>query len=315
VLIGIVSAATWTLSVLPIPIAYFIGDLLAVPWALMWLVRDRACQDSRSYWRNRAIVCRPGSPLPELPRFHLWRWSRYMAWLLIDFCRIRAITKDNVHRFVDVESFEPAAKILAEQKGAIAATAHFGTWDLGGHVSALLGFPLVSVYQPSVIPAFERALVRLRGMDGRMIVAKTGMLRTAKRALQERQAVAILCDGAAKEGRVFPPFLGVAASTITTPALLHLMTGAPIVVATFERTGRSRFALTIRDVIRHEKSGDRDADVLAITTRINAALTQAIVEHPEQWFWQSRRFRHRPPGETFGPDGLPPLCTDAGRSA
>ena len=40
---------------------------------------------------------------------------------------------------------------------------------------------------------------------------------------------------------------------------------------------------------------------------INVRLTQAVAEAPEQWFWQSRRFRHRPPGETPGPDGLPPL--------
>ena len=50
------------------------------------------------------------------------------------------------------------------------------------------------------------------------------------------------------------------------------------------------------------------AYLLAITTRINRALGRGIAEAPEQWFWQSRRFRHRPPGEVPGPDGLPPLA-------
>jgi acyl-CoA thioesterase-1 len=63
--------------------------------------------------------------------------------------------------------------------------------------------------------------------------------------------------------------------------------------------------------------GFRDADLLAITARVNRALSLGIAEAPEQWFWQSRRFRHRPPGETPGPDGLPPLVapvSDARRS-
>jgi lauroyl/myristoyl acyltransferase len=69
-----------------------------------------------------------------------------------------------------------------------------------------------------------------------------------------------------------------------------------------------RYRLRIYDVIDVEPTGDRDRDLVAITTRINDGLTQAVVEAPEQWFWQGRRFRHRPPGEVPGPDGLPPLA-------
>jgi lauroyl/myristoyl acyltransferase len=68
-----------------------------------------------------------------------------------------------------------------------------------------------------------------------------------------------------------------------------------------------RYNLRVYDVIEGAGTGDRDADMLAITARVNRGLTQAVAEAPEQWFWQSRRFRHRPPGETPGPDGLPPL--------
>ena len=34
-----------------------------------------------------------------------------------------------------------------------------------------------------------------------------------------------------------------------------------------------------------------------------------IVEAPEQWFWHSRRYRHRPTGEPQGADGLPPVVS------
>jgi lauroyl/myristoyl acyltransferase len=69
-----------------------------------------------------------------------------------------------------------------------------------------------------------------------------------------------------------------------------------------------RFRLRVYDVIRVTPSDDRDADLRAIMTRVNDGLSRAIAEAPEQWFWQSRRFRHRPSGETPGPGGLPPLA-------
>ena len=91
------------------------------------------------------------------------------------------------------------------------------------------------------------------------------------------------------------------------------MAEPPIVVITAHRTGRFRFAMKVWDVIRPEevRTDDRDADVKKILTRINAGLSKAVAQHPEQWFWQGRRFKHRPKDEHAGPDGLPPLAAEA----
>jgi hypothetical protein len=53
----------------------------------------------------------------------------------------------------------------------------------------------------------------------------------------------------------------------------------------------------ILDVIRHPPSGDQNADLMAITTRINASMEAAISRFPEQWLWSHRRWRRRPEGE------------------
>jgi lauroyl/myristoyl acyltransferase len=64
--------------------------------------------------------------------------------------------------------------------------------------------------------------------------------------------------------------------------------------------------MRVWDVIPAESAGDREADVQRILARVNLALGKSVAEHQEQWFWQGRRFKHRPPGEKVGPDGLPP---------
>ena len=100
------------------------------------------------------------------------------------------------------------------------------------------------------------------------------------------------------------------ASTVTSPAELHLATRSPIVVATTNRCADGiRHVLRVWDVIEFTPTEDHDADVRAIITRINAAVERAVREYPEQWLWIHQRWKTRPPGEMPGADGLPPRCS------
>jgi len=297
-------------------LAYAFGDLLAVPWYVYWRLHDPAGRRSKGYWRNVRIGFRPGSPLgPTRPPRHLWRWSRHVCWLVIDFCRLRRITAANVHTHCDLADYEPLRAVLAEGRGLVFATGHVGVWDVGGYAAGLVGLPFTSVFRPSPLPALNRLIARLRTSTGQTVVARKNVMWTLKKVLLAREAIGILCDSGGKHSSVVAPFLGTPARTVATPAVLHLTTGAPIVVVGVLRTGRMRFKVRVYDLIRDADTGDRAADLVAITTRINAGLSRAIVEAPEQWFWQSRRFRHRPPGEVALPDGLPPLAGTAPAAA
>ena len=303
-------------GVLPNRLAYALGDLLAVPWFLYWSLRDRGGRRSSGYWRNVRIAFRAGAPLgPTRPRRHLWRWSRHIAWLAIDFCRMGRITRANAHAHCDLTEYPRLEALYREGKGLIFATGHIGVWDVSGHVAGLLGLPLWSVFRPSPLPALNRLIERLRTGSGQTVVARKNVLRTLLKVLGEGKVTGILADGGGKHSAVEAPFLGTAARTVASPALLHLATGAPIAVVAVLRTGRMRYRLRVYDVIRDAGTGDRERDLVAITTRVNAALTRGVAEAPEQWFWQSRRFRHRPPGEVATADGLPPLANAPSSSA
>ena len=294
---------------MPTWLAYAVFDVLAVPWFLWWSVFDRSGRRSSGYWRNCRIAFRANAPLgPVRPRHHLWRWSRHIAWIVVDFCRMRRITAANVREHCDLDGYERIEAAYGEGKGMIFATGHIGVWDTSGHVAALLGLPLVSVFRPSPLPALNRLIERLRTVSGQTVVARKNVMRTLLKALADKKVVGLLADGGGKHSAVPVPFLGTMARTVASPALLHVATGAPIVVVAVLRRGRMRYALRVLDVIRDASTGDRERDLLAITARINEGLGRAIAEAPEQWFWQTRRFRHRPPGEVPGPDGLPPLA-------
>lgn len=307
--VGALSGLIRLVGALPTPVAYGIGTLLAVPWFLFWSLRDRRGRRTSGYWRNCRIAFRVGAPLgPYRPRGHLWRWSKHIAWLAIDFCRMHRITRANVHAHCDLAEYPRVEAAFRQGRGLIFATGHLGVWDVSGHAAGLLGLPLTSVFRPSPLPALNHLIERLRTGSGQRVVARKNVLRTLLRVLEERGAVGLLADGGGKHSAVEAPFLGTASRTVASPALLHLRTGAPIAVVAVLRTGPMRYRLRVFDVIENASTGNHDADMVAITARINRGLGQGIAEAPEQWFWQSRRFRHRPPGEVPGPDGLPPLA-------
>lgn len=309
-IVGLAAALIHAVGALPTWLAYAIGDLLAVPWYLYWRLNDLAGRRSKGYWRNVRIGFRPGSMLgAERPARHLWHWSRHIAWLAIDFCRMRRITPANLRDHCDLSDYEPLRAAFAEDRGLICATGHVGVWDVAGHVAGLVGLPITSVFRPSPMPALDRLIARLRTTTGQTVVARKKVMGTLKKALADRAVIGLLCDGGGKHSSVVAPFLGTASRTVATPALLHLISGAPIAVVAALRTGPMRWKIRVYDVIRDADTGDRQADLITITTRVNVGLSRAIAEAPEQWFWQSRRFRHRPDGEVAGPDGLPPLAS------
>ncbi len=306
--VGMLAALIAAMAALPTWLAYGLGRFFAVPWCLYWSVRDRGGRRSSGYWRNVRIAFRAGAPLGERrPRGHLWAWSRHIAWILVDFCRMTRLTAANLRQHCDLAEYPRLEQAFAEGKGLICATGHVGVWDVAGTAAGLLGMPITSVFRPSPLPALNRLIERLRTRTGQTVVARKNVMWTLRKVLAERGVVGILADGGGKHSSVVAPFLGTDSRTVATPAVLHLLTGAPIAVLAVLRTGPMRYRLRVYDVVQHAASGDRERDLVAITTRVNRGLGQAIAEAPEQWFWQSRRFRHRPPGEVAGPDGLPPL--------
>lgn len=306
--VRILAVGIWLISILPAWLAYAIGDLMAVPWFFWWLLHDRRGLQTRGYWRNTRIAFRVGTPLGATrPKHHLWRWSRHIGWTVIDFCRLRRLTTGNLPEHCDLEEYPQLAELFAEGKGVIFVTGHIGLWDVAGYGAGLLGLPITSVFRPSPLPALNRLIERLRSGKGQTVVGRKRVMWTLKKALANKETIALVSDGGAKHNALVAPFLGVNASTVGTPALLHLATGAPIAVLAVHRKGRMRYRLRVYDIIRNGQTDDREQAMLTLTARINKGLSEAICEAPEQWFWQSRRFLNRPPGEQPCDDGLPPI--------
>ena len=291
---------------LPGWLAYGLADLAALPLvaATLWHER-RVAPLGRGLFRNQRIVFRVRLDWRAAARL-LFAWARHTTWLFVDFCRMPRLDARTLERHVDARAFRELIPLAEEGRGLICVSGHLGVWELCPHVSSLLGFPMTVVVRPTGSAAIDAVLTRIRRSGGTHVLAKWGILLPLKRALARGGMVGLLCDEDASERALFVPFLGTLAATTPSVAFLQRVTGAPIVVASVHRVGRERFRCHVWRVIRWDPARDPERAEREITSEVSEALSRAILAHPEQWFWGSRRFLTRPPDEQPGAAGLPP---------
>jgi KDO2-lipid IV(A) lauroyltransferase len=85
--------------------------------------------------------------------------------------------------------------------------------------------------------------------------------------------------------------MGRPASTHTSPARLHLKTGAPIIAGAFIRVGLFQYRMVTAEPIRFAPTGDKEQDIAMLTTEINRRLEAVIRRYPEQYLWAHKRWR------------------------
>jgi KDO2-lipid IV(A) lauroyltransferase len=77
-----------------------------------------------------------------------------------------------------------------------------------------------------------------------------------------------------------------------------LKTGAAVLPGfmVWERAEK-KYVLHFGPEITFWRSGDHEADALAVTQQCAAATEHWIRRYPDQWLWIHRRWKTRPPGE------------------
>ena len=205
----------------------------------------------------------------------------------------RILTPESAPEHVAYE-VPPETWALFEKPGqpVILASAHLGNWELSGHLISFTK-PLVAVARNLDNPYAQRFLRRRNPRRRIEIVAKHSKDRLALlRPLRSGKLLGLICDQHAASNGVVVPFFGHPASTVASPARLHLATGAPIVFGVCFRTGPMKFLMAASEPIRVEPTGDREADVRAITLKINEVTERFVRRFPEQYLWAHRRWRN-----------------------
>jgi KDO2-lipid IV(A) lauroyltransferase len=278
------------LGVLPQGLALRVGEVLGWVVGVLLGVRRRvvlahlrqAFPDRTEEWRRR---------LSRASFRHLGRES------LATFLLGRMSPEDVLAR-TEVDGLEALRGAVERGRGAVVITAHFGNWEIAGAALALRGIPLDVVVQRQRNPFFNDEINRTRERLGMVVIPRNRAPREVLRSLRQGRAVAIVGDQNVRRGGVFVDFFGRKASTARGAAVFALRTGCAVFLGVNRSFGG--YPVRYRAVLKpvpFEPTGDMEEDILRLTEIYTRYLEGEISRTPEQYFWQHRRWKTRPPGE------------------
>lgn len=179
------------------------------------------------------------------------------------------------------------------KRQVILAVAHYGNWEVAGTAFAeAQQNPMASLMRGFSNPLVGEMILAHRRSDVHQLIDKTQGLRPILRAINEGKTVTMLVDqhAASREG-VEVEFFGHPARMHTTPALLHLKTGIPIIPElTRRKNDNFEFELVLGEPIIHKPTGNKERDIYEITQKIADSLQEMILRDPVQWLWAPRHW-------------------------
>jgi len=223
-------------------------------------------------------------------------FTRASSCEIIDIMRLRNRTRP-LGKLVEFRGREHLEAAMAAGKGAILASAHFGSYASAFSLIHASGIPVTSIgrwwwnYNPDASPALRRfydfghARPLLRYRQGPNIEPWTGRLASgvqAVRTLRRNEVVTILPDAPplpSDESRVVTvPFLGGKGTLL--PGVIHLArsSGAPVLMVSVTRSADYR-----HQVVEISPPLSLDGEVPEALARCAAAMEATIRTNPALW--------------------------------
>lgn len=173
---------------------------------------------------------------------------------------------------------------------AIFFSAHIGNWEVFTTAAARMGAKLGTFYRAASNPLVDAMIVGRRGAAGAPQFAKGAAgARAALAHLRGGGLLGMLVDQKMNDG-IEARLFGLPAMTAPAAASLALRFGCKLVPGHAIRVGPARLRLVCEKPLDLPATGDRTADIAALTQAMNDHIERWVRAHPEQWLWLHRRF-------------------------
>jgi KDO2-lipid IV(A) lauroyltransferase len=280
----LLKALSFLFRLMPTSLALATGQVLGWVWYFLIPVRRKVA------WNN-IRRCLPELP-PKEHRNIARRCFSELAKNAVEFLRFPALSLKRIEKLIEYDGLEHLASALAQGRGVVGVSAHFGNFDLAICSEALRGIPVVAITRQQSSKGVNRFWMEIRQKTGLELLPAKGSALKIGRALRKKKAVAIVIDQHMPEGRgINVPFFGRPAATIHAPAILALAAKCPILTVSIERLAHGRHRIVYDRALAYTPSGDRQKDIESITLRLNQWLEKRIRQRPDHWLWLHRRWK------------------------
>jgi lauroyl/myristoyl acyltransferase len=262
----------------PPKVGYFFARIIADICYLFFVGKRRALKDAMS----RILDTNNEREISRASHRSFRNFGKYV----VDFIHFLDSTPEEVRRRIVFEDFERIDEAMAEGRGIIFITLHFGNWDMGGAGLAAHGYPVNVVAETFEYQRMNALVQGSRRHLGMKVTPIDKVGPSIVRALRRGEILALLIDVPEPGGTVSVDFFGAPINVPMGPARIALHTGARVMPAVMLRMRgeEDRIRPLIDFDLTYERTGDEDEDVRRLTQQIMSSLERLIRQDPDQWF-------------------------------
>ncbi len=177
---------------------------------------------------------------------------------------------------------------IAQNKGVILITGHFGLWEMLGAWLGLNGYPCYGIITRQKNRGGDKFIKGIREQNGMHHIYRKGVRDSMYKVLQDRNVLILASDQDARSHGIFVEFFKQPTSTPKGAAIFHLRTKSPMVFCTTRLEG-SEAVIEFEPVSINGK-----ATIESITQTYTTQLEEKIRRNPEQYFWFHRKWKTQP---------------------
>jgi KDO2-lipid IV(A) lauroyltransferase len=216
----------------------------------------------------------------------LWRTYDHLIWVGVEFTILQSDPQQAL-AWVKAEN----AETLDDSVGGILLGCHAGNWELTAAWLAQSGHKVSAIVRESEDQGERGIIADMRANCGVSCLPKTGPMTKAIGVLKRNEFLGIMPDQHGGPEGITAPFFGLDTKTSQGPAVFAYLTKKPIIPIYSNRISPFKHKIRFGTPLVWEDKGNRDETILGITSVINAEMERIILEAPDQWLAQHRRFR------------------------
>jgi len=188
---------------------------------------------------------------------------------------------------------------LAEGRGVIGISAHFGNFPLMLLYLAQMGYPTNAIIRPSRDEIIEKDFQASRSRLGLKTVhsyPREACVAQSLKALRDKELLVVLLDqNTGSKSGVYVDFFGQKAGTATGPMVFAMRTGAPLLpIFTLRQGDSDKHTVVIEKHFYLEQKATDEETIQYNVQKLTNIIEGYIRKYPHEWGWMHRRWKSRP---------------------
>ncbi|MFC1553560.1 lysophospholipid acyltransferase family protein, partial [candidate division KSB1 bacterium] len=209
----------------------------------------------------------------------------------LEFFCIDRISDTGMRELVKFHPPDLLVNEMSQNKGVIAVTGHFCSFELLGVSIARTGMPIDVVVKAMKNPRVEGLMDVSRERTNLGVVKVKDGFGKVTESIKKKRMIALVSDQDGGLKGIKVNFFGRESSTPAGPAVLALRTDAPMVVGFIVREKVGRYRADVFKISYEDLPESNEEKAKEITQRYTAKLEEYIRKYPEQYFWMHKRWK------------------------